>query len=104
SLAPPRVSLPRPIRTIAVDRDAVARLVRPMQSARAVARRDHTLADHAQNADLSADRLHRRGRDDVVTGMDRRCAQLGLPLLLDSGCDVHALRAVEDRKSTRLNS
>src|SRR5256885_12972914 len=66
-----------------------------MQSARAVARRDHTLADHAQNADLSADRLHRRGRDDVVTGMDRRWAQLGLPPLLDPRCDVPPLRVVD---------
>ena len=56
---------------------------------------DHPLADHAEDADLRADRRHRRGGDDLVAGMDRRRAQLGLSVLLDPRCDADALRAAQ---------
>ena len=42
------------------------------------------LGDHAQGADLCADRRYRRRADDVVAGTPRRRAQLGLPL--SAGC------------------
>ena len=58
-----------------------------------VARRRRALADHAQGADLRADRRHRRRADDVPAREHRRRAQLGLPLLLAARRDVHALRA-----------
>ena len=58
---------------------------------RALARRRAPLADHAEGADLRADRRHRRGADDVAAGVDRRRAQLGLPLLLAARRDPHAL-------------
>ena len=51
------------------------------------------LADHAQGADLRADRRHRRRADDVAARAHRRRAQLGLPLLLAARRHVHALRA-----------
>ena len=56
-----------------------------------------TLADHAEGADLRADRRHRRRADDVAARADRRRAQLGLPLLLAARRDVHALRAARAR-------
>ena len=40
------------------------------------------VVDHAQGADLRADRRDRRGRHDVATGEPRWVAQLGLPVLL----------------------
>ena len=60
---------------------------------RRVARRRAALADHAEGADLRADRRHRRGADDVAARADRRRAQLGLSLLLAARRDVHAVRA-----------
>ena len=51
------------------------------------------LADHAQGADLRADRRHRRRADHLAARAARRRAQLGLPLLLAARRDVHALRA-----------
>ena len=53
-----------------------------------LARGGRPLADHAQGADLRADRRHRRGADDLAAGGARRRAQLGLPLLLDPRCDA----------------
>ncbi len=40
-----------------------------------------------------ADRRHRRGADDLIAGVDRRGAQLGLPLLLAARRDAGAVRA-----------
>ena len=48
------------------------------------------LADHAQGADLRADRRHRRRADHLAARAARRRAQLGLPLLLAARRDVHA--------------
>ena len=53
----------------------------------------HALAAHAQGAHLRADRRHRRRADDVAARVDRRRAQLGLPLLLAARRDAHAARA-----------
>ena len=55
------------------------------------------LPDHAQGADLRADRRHRRRADHVAARAARRRAQLGLPLLLAARRDVHALRAAARR-------
>ena len=59
------------------------------------------LADHAQGADLRADRRHRRGADHVAARAARRRAQLGLSLLLAARCDAHAARADERRLLSR---
>ena len=60
-----------------------------------VARRGHALADHAEGADVCADRRDRRGADDVAARGDRRRAELGLPVLLAPRRDVHALLAAD---------
>ena len=53
------------------------------------------LAHHAEGADPCGDRRDRRGADDLAARGDRRRAQLGLPLLLGAGRDLHPLRAGE---------
>ena len=53
----------------------------------------HALAHHAEGADVRADRRDRRRADHVAARVDRRRAQLGLPLLLAARRDLHALRA-----------
>ncbi len=68
---------------------------------RAVPRGRPALADHAQGADVRADRRHRRGRDDLAAGGARRRAQLGLPLLLAARRDVHPSGAGPDRLHRR---
>ena len=55
------------------------------------------LADHAEGADLRADRRHGRGGDHLAARADRRRAQLGLPVLLAARRDVDAARADERR-------
>ena len=40
------------------------------------------IADRAESADVCSDRRHRCGAHDIVAGVARRRAQLGLPLLL----------------------
>ena len=81
------------------DRGVVARMerARPLQRWRGpqVVRRRLAFADHAEGADLLAQRRHRRGGDDVAAGTTRRRAQLGLSLLLDPRRDDDALRAVD---------
>ena len=57
------------------------------------ARRGPAVADHAEGAHLRADRRHRRRPDHVAAGVDRRRAQLGLPLLLAARRDAHAAAA-----------
>ena len=49
---------------------------------RSVVGRRAAFDDHAQGADLCADRRHGRGADHVAAGAARRRAQLGLSLLL----------------------
>ena len=71
----------------------VGGVVRAVHLRGRVARRRAAIADHAQGADLRADRRHRRRADDVAAGTDRRRAQLGLSLLLAARRHVHALRA-----------
>ena len=46
----------------------------------------------AEGADVRADRRDRRRADDVAAGVDRRRAQLGLPLLLAARRDADAAR------------
>ncbi len=67
------------------------------QIARRVARGGDALADHAEGADLRADRRHRRGADDLAAGTARRRAQLGLPLLLAARRHADAAGADERR-------
>ena len=55
-------------------------------------RRRPPLAAHAEGAHVRADRRDRRGADDVAAGVDRRRAQLGLPLLLAARRDADAAR------------
>src|SRR6266403_1470705 len=59
---------------------------------RQMARRSRAVARHAQRPYLRAHWRHRRGGDDFVAGKNRRCAQLGLSLLLAARCDLHAFR------------
>ena len=59
------------------------------------------LGDHPQGAHLRADRRDRRRGDDVAARVDRRRAQLGLPLLLAARRHVLALRAHERRLRRR---
>ena len=79
------------------DREILARLDGEIQSRRTIRGDRHALADHAQGADLCADRRHRRGADHVAAGMDRRRPQLGLPLLLAARRNAHAARVHERR-------
>ena len=73
------------------DRDVLARLVGdaaridgPWREA------GDALADHAEGADLRADRRHRRGADHLAARAARRRAQLGLPL--SAGCATRRSR------------
>ena len=87
--AAPASTPPRPL---ARDRALVARVVERAAPTRAS---DHEagrpLADHAQGADLRADRRHRRRADHLAARAARRRAQLGLPLLLAARRHLHAL-------------
>ena len=58
------------------------------------------LVDHAQGAHLRADRRHRGRAHHLAARVDRRRAQLGLPLLLAARRDVHDLLA-DERRATR---
>ena len=58
-----------------------------------LARRGPPLAAHAEGTDVRADRRHRRRADDLAARVDRRRAELGLPLLLAPRRDPHAARA-----------
>ena len=49
------------------------------------------ITDHPKGAHLCPDRRHHRRTDHVPSRTHRRSAQLGLPLLLDSGRDPDAL-------------
>ena len=51
------------------------------------------LDPHAQGPHLRADRRDRRGADHLAAGVDRRRAELGLPVLLAAGRDADARRA-----------
>src|SRR5258706_9383321 len=65
----------------------------PLTLSGALARNCQSLGAHAQAAHVRALWLDRRGADIRFAGTDRRRAQLGLPLQLDSRFVVHALRA-----------
>ena len=58
------------------------------------------LADHAQGADLRADRRDRRRPDHVAARVDRQRPQLGLPLLLAARLRAHPRRAHRRPAST----
>ena len=75
----------------------LARLDRPEPLSRALARGRRPLGDHAQAADLPADRGGRRSTDDEPAGADRRPAQLGLPLLLAARLGLHDVRVPAPR-------
>ena len=59
------------------------------------------LADGAEDTHLRAHRRHRRGADDLAARVDRRRAQLGLPLLLAARRDADAARAPARRPRRR---
>ena len=89
------------------DRELLARVEREVHGrrARGVARPAAPLAHGAEGADLRADRRHRRRADDVAARVDRRRAQLGLPLLLAARRDADAARAAAGgprRRGARL--
>ena len=74
---------------------------RPLDVRRALSRAGAAVADHAQGADLCADRRRRRRADDVAAGADRQRPELGLSLLLGPRCDVHAVRPDDVRPQAR---
>ena len=55
-----------------------------------MAGRGTTLRDHAEGTDLHSDGRDRRRADHITARAHRRCAQLGLSLLLDSRRGAHA--------------
>ena len=71
-------------------------MVRPLDLRRRLARPGATLVDHAEGAHLRAHRRDRGRAHDVAARVDRRRAQLGLPLLLAARRHVHHLLA-DDR-------
>ena len=85
----PLPPLPDPHAVADGDGGILARLVGAMPRDRRVVGGGAALADHAQGADLRADRRHRCGADDLAAGTARRLAQLGLPLLLAPRRDLH---------------
>ncbi len=72
----------------------------PVDVRRRLVRRGAALARHAQGAHLRADRRDRGRAHHVAARVDRRCAQLGLPVLLAPRRDVHDLLA-DDRRLHR---
>src|SRR5258708_20987884 len=62
-----------------------------------MSRSGDAFADHAEGADLRADRRHRRRADDVAAGKARWQQELGLSLLLAARRHLHAARADELR-------
>ena len=92
-------SLPRGDRAVL---DRMVRAVRVWRSrAAALARCRGALADHAEMPVVPSDRRHHRGAHDLAARAAGRRAQLGLPLLLDPGCDAYALRAAQLRLPRR---
>ena len=61
-----------PAAALTRDGELLARVVRAAARTRALARGGAALADHAQGADLPADRRHRRRADDVAARAARR--------------------------------
>ena len=83
-----RRSTPRP-RCETTER-LVARVVGPLHVPGPWREAVDALADHAQGADLRADRRHRRRADDLAARAARRRAQLGLSL--SAGCATRRSR------------
>ena len=75
------------------DDELLAALGRPLAIPRALARDGQPRGADAQAADFAALRLHRGGADFRPARGNRRHAQLGLPLHLDSRRLLHALCA-----------
>ena len=90
----------RPVRDGRADRRVVARVGRSLHLRRSLGRGGRALADHTEGADVRPDRRDRRGGDDVVAGVPRRRAQLGLPVLLAPRRGAHTGRA-DDRQLRR---
>src|SRR5947208_16590835 len=57
----------------------------------AVSRAGSPLADHAEGADLRADRRTGGGGNDFAARGNRQRPELGLSILLAARCDLHAL-------------
>src|SRR5258708_38764770 len=76
-------------------------MVRALYLRGRVARSGPALTAYARGADIRTDRRHRRLAHDLATGDHRRVAQLGLPLLLDAGCDADARGLPHRRLPTR---
>ena len=82
-------------------RNVLARLVGEMPARRTMVGRRPALDDHAQGADLCADRRHGCGAHDLAARAARRRAQLGLSLLLVARCHAGFARRHECRLSTK---
>ena len=74
------------------DGGVLARVGRPVRPRGRLPRGDPPVAAPAEGADVRADRRDRRRADDVAAGVDRRCSQLGLPVLLAARHDPDAAR------------
>ena len=70
-------------------RAVLARLVRPLDLPRRLARPGRALADHPEGAHLRAHGRHRGRAHHLAARGDRGCAQLGLPLLPAAGRRLH---------------
>src|ERR687889_244317 len=84
-----------------MQRPLVARLVGQVHLSRTLGRGREAIAGDAESADLQPNWWHRRRAYDVVTGGDRRRAELGLSLLLDPRCHSDPLLAAELRLQRR---
>ena len=73
----------------------------PGLAAGRVAGRRGPLPDGAEGAHIRADGRDRRGPDDLAARVDRRRAELGLPLLLAARRDVDAPHAAQRRPRRR---
>ena len=84
------------------DASLLARVDRPRSlSGSSLADPPAAVRAHAQGADLRSDRSDDRRGDDLAARDARRRAQLGLPLQLAAGLDVHALGTLDPRLRPR---
>ena len=75
----------------------LACLVEPLHLRGPLARSSPSLAGDPQGADARPDRWHHRRADHLAAGVPRRRAELGLPLHVGAGRDLHAARAHRER-------
>ena len=95
---PSHLPVPTPIDPalrLAGHRSVLDRMVQPLHLSRRISRPRDALADHAEGADLCADRRHCRGAHHLAAGKARRRTELGLSLLLAARRHLHAAGADE---------